>query len=189
MTITLISTAISDVKLIEPRVFLDERGCFFEGFSAREFAERVGVAPVFVQENQSTSYRNVLRGLHYQLIRPQAKLVRVISGAIFDVIVDVRRDSPHFGQWMGTNLSAADRRQLWIPEGFAHGFLALSDTAEVAYKVTDYWFPEHERCIAWNDPDLGIAWPLDGPPIVAAKDAAGARWRDAEVHEPGEIRR
>lgn len=182
MPITVIPTALDAVKIIEPSVSTDARGGFFEAFNARDFASGVGVTPIFVQENQSFSHRNVLRGLHYQVRRPQAKLVRVISGAVFDVVVDLRRASASFGQWIGTELSATNRRQLWIPEGFAHGFLVRSETAEVVYHVSDYWCPEHERCIAWNDPALSIAWPLTGPPLVADKDAAGVRWADAEPY-------
>jgi dTDP-4-dehydrorhamnose 3,5-epimerase len=166
--------AIADVLLIEPRVFGDERGFFYESFNQRTFHAATGVKLAFVQDNHSKSAKGVLRGLHYQLHRPQGKLVRVVAGAVFDVAVDIRRDSPTFGQWAGEVLSADNKRQLWVPPGLAHGFLVLSDSAEFLYKTTDYYAPEHERCIAWNDPTLGIQWPtLDEPPQLSAKDAAG----------------
>lgn len=174
-------TAIPDVLIIEPKVFGDERGFFFESFNLRLFRERTGLSPVFVQDNHSRSSRNVLRGLHYQIKAPQAKLVRVIAGEVFDVAVDLRKSSPTFGKWAGTTLSAENKRQLWIPEGFGHGFLVLSDSADFVYKTTDYYAPEHERSILWNDPDIGIDWPLKGEPILAAKDRAGKRLRDAET--------
>jgi dTDP-4-dehydrorhamnose 3,5-epimerase len=170
------------VKVIEPRVFGDERGFFFESFNSRRFAELTGVETVFVQDNHSRSAKGVLRGLHYQIRQPQGKLVRVVAGEVFDVAVDLRRWSPHFGRWTGIRLSAENRRQLWIPEGFAHGFLVLSEYAEFLYKTSDYWAPEHERCIAWNDPDLDIDWPLNGAmPRVSAKDAQGVAFRAAET--------
>ena len=176
------SCAIADVLLIEPRVFGDERGFFFESFNQRAFNLATGLAPSFVQDNHSKSARGVLRGLHYQLHQPQGKLVRVVAGEVFDVAVDIRRNSPTFGKWAGEILSADNKRQLWVPPGLAHGFLVLSETAEFLYKTTDYYAPEFERCIAWNDPDLGIVWPtLQGGPQLSAKDAAGATFLQAEL--------
>jgi len=167
-------TAIADVLLIEPRVFGDARGFFYESFNAGAFGQATGVQLGFVQDNHSKSARGVLRGLHYQSQRPQGKLVRVVSGEVFDVAVDIRPQSPTYGQWVGEILSAGNHRQLWIPPGLAHGFLVLSDTAEFLYKTTDYYAPEFERCLAWNDPTLSIEWPLQGAaPLVSAKDAAG----------------
>jgi dTDP-4-dehydrorhamnose 3,5-epimerase len=167
-------TAISDVLLMEPRVFGDARGFFYESFNARNFAQATGLDPTFVQDNHSKSSRNVLRGLHYQTEKPQGKLVRVVAGEVFDVVVDIRPKSPTYGKWVGENLSASNQRQLWIPPGLAHGFLVLSESAEFLYKTTDYYAPEFERCLAWNDSRLGIAWPLDGRvPLVSAKDALG----------------
>jgi dTDP-4-dehydrorhamnose 3,5-epimerase len=177
-------TSLAGVLLLEPAVFKDGRGHFFESWNQRAFDAAVGRRTEFVQDNQSRSVRGVLRGLHYQLPRPQGKLVRALRGEIFDVVVDLRRGSPTLGRWAGEVLSAENRRQLWIPEGFAHGFLALSDEAEVLYKTTDYWTREAERCIRWDDPDLAIAWPLEGAaPIVSAKDAEGVRLRDAALFE------
>lgn len=177
-------TAIPDVAIIEPRVFGDDRGFFFESFNARKFEELTGRNAVFVQDNHSRSARNVLRGLHYQIRQPQGKLVRVISGAVFDVAVDIRKNSPTFGKWVGETLTEANRRMLWVPEGFAHGFLVLSDHAEFLYKTTDYWAPEFERSILWSDPDLGIAWPLDAEaPTLSAKDRDAVLFSDAEVFE------
>jgi dTDP-4-dehydrorhamnose 3,5-epimerase len=175
MTVT--PTAIDGVLILEPRVFTDDRGWFCESFNQQAFEAAVG-AVTFVQDNHSASRRNVLRGLHYQVGRPQGKLVRVVRGAIFDVAVDIRPGGPTRGQWVGVELSAENHRQLWIPPGLAHGFLVLTDEAEVLYKATDSYAPDCERCIAWNDPDLAIAWPLKDPPIVSAKDAAGARFAD-----------
>ena len=172
-------TALPDVVAVEPKVFGDSRGHFFESFNRRALEAALGRPLEFVQDNDSLSARGVLRGLHYQLPNPQAKLVRVVRGEVFDVAVDLRRGAPSFGRWVGEVLSAENRRELFIPEGFAHGFLVLSETAEVLYKTTDYWHPEHERCIRWDDPELGIAWPLAGPPVVSAKDAAGSAFRDA----------
>jgi dTDP-4-dehydrorhamnose 3,5-epimerase len=167
--------AIADVLLIEPRVFGDARGFFFESFNQRAFAQATGLDVNFVQDNHSKSAKGVLRGLHYQVIHPQGKLVRVVAGEVFDVAVDIRPDSPTFGRWVGEMLSADNNRQLWIPPGLAHGFLVLSDSAEFLYKTTDYYAPEHERCLAWNDPAVAIAWPdLGSPPQLSAKDAAGA---------------
>lgn len=177
-------SAIPDVLVIEPQVFNDERGFFYESFNERRFTELTGLEPRFVQDNHSRSLRNVLRGLHYQLgTAAQGKLVRVTAGAIFDVVVDLRRDSPTFGRANTIELSADNRIQLWIPPGFAHGFLALSEVAECVYKTTDYWSPQHERTLSWNDPALGIDWPLAGEPVVSAKDKAGTPLAQAEVFE------
>ena len=175
-------TDLPGVLLLEPRVFGDARGFFFESYNRRAFHKATGVDVEFVQDNHSRSSRNVLRGLHYQVRQAQGKLVRVTAGEVWDVAVDLRRGSPKFGQWAGFTLSAESRRMAWIPPGFAHGFLVMSDSAEVLYKATDYYAPEHERSIAWNDPDLAIEWPLTGAPVLSAKDAAGARFRDAEVY-------
>jgi len=176
-------TAIPDVAVVEPRVFGDARGFFFESFNRKVLEAALGRTLDFVQDNHSRSGRNVLRGLHYQLPHPQGKLVRVVRGEVFDVAVDLRRAAPTFGRWVGERLSAENKRQLWIPEGFAHGFVVLSDEAEFLYKTTDYWYPEAERCIRWDDPELAIAWPDGVAPIVSAKDAAGKRFRDAVVFE------
>jgi dTDP-4-dehydrorhamnose 3,5-epimerase len=175
-----VPTSIPDVKLIEPRVFGDDRGFFFESWNRRALAD-AGLDVDFVQDNHSRSGRGVLRGLHYQIEHAQGKLVRVVVGEVFDVAVDIRRSSPTFGRWVGVTLSAADKRMLWVPPGFAHGFVALSETADFLYKTTDYWYPAHERTLLWNDPALGIDWPLTGPPTIAAKDAAGALLAIAEV--------
>ena len=175
-----VPTAIPEVRVIEPKVFGDARGFFLESWNARAFAT-AGIRAEFVQDNHSRSARHVLRGLHYQIQQAQGKLVRVIAGEIFDVAVDLRRSSPTFGRWVGVALSAENKRMAWVPAGFGHGFLVVSEFAEVLYKTTDYYAPEHERSIAWNDPDLAIAWPLAGAPVLSAKDAAGARLRDAEV--------
>jgi dTDP-4-dehydrorhamnose 3,5-epimerase len=175
------TTALPDILLIEPRVFSDERGFFFESYSRRAFAE-AGLAVEFVQDNHSRSARGVLRGLHYQIEHAQGKLVRVTAGEVFDVAVDVRKSSPTFGRSMGMPLSAENRRMLWIPPGFAHGFLVLSDAAEFLYKTTDYWYPQFERTLLWNDPALGIAWPLAGAPTLAAKDASGRPLALADVY-------
>lgn len=167
--------AIADVLLIEPRVFGDERGFFYESFNQRAFTQATGVDLPFVQDNHSKSARNVLRGLHYQVQHPQGKLVRVVAGEVFDVVVDIRPDSPTYGQWVGEVLSGANKRQLWVPPGLAHGFVVLSESAEFLYKTTDYYAPEFERCIAWDDPTLAIAWPALGQaPQVSHKDAQGA---------------
>jgi dTDP-4-dehydrorhamnose 3,5-epimerase len=174
-------SGIPDVLVIEPAVFTDERGFFFESFNERRFAELTGLRPQFVQDNHSRSLRNVVRGLHYQVGCAQGKLVRVIAGTVFDVVVDLRRESPTFGRWHGIELSADNRLQLWIPPGFAHGFLAVSESAECVYKTTDYWSPEHERTLLWNDPALGITWPLAGDAIVSSKDRAGVPLAQAEV--------
>jgi dTDP-4-dehydrorhamnose 3,5-epimerase len=177
----ILTTEIPDVALIEPRVFGDDRGFFFESFNAKAFAEKTGVTAPFVQDNHSRSLQNVLRGLHYQIQQPQGKLVRTLAGSIFDVAVDIRQHSLTFGQWVGYELSAENKRQLWVPAGFAHGFVVLSATAEVAYKTTDYYAPQHERCILWNDPDLAIAWPISDPPILSAKDQAGILLKSADL--------
>lgn len=174
-------TAIPNVIIIEPKVFGDERGFFFESFNARAFREATGLTRDFVQDNHSKSARNVLRGLHYQIQQAQGKLVRVVEGEVFDVAVDVRRVSPTFGQWVGVHLSAENKKQLWVPEGFAHGFVVLSETAEFLYKTTDYYNPAFERSILWNDPDLDIQWPMSGEPQLSAKDSAASRFRDAET--------
>jgi dTDP-4-dehydrorhamnose 3,5-epimerase len=177
-------TAIPDVLVLEPKVFGDARGHFFESFNRRELEARLGRPLDFVQDNQSRSARGVLRGLHYQRPYPQAKLVRVLQGEIFDVAVDLRAGAPTFGRWVGERLSAEDRRQVWIPEGFAHGFLVLSEQADVLYKATDYYHPECERCIRWDDRTLAIAWPdLGLPPTVSSKDAAGLRFGEAPAFE------
>jgi len=173
-------TRLPGVLLLEPRVFGDSRGFLFESWNEREF-ERAGIHARFVQDNHSRSGKGVLRGLHYQVRQPQGKLIRVIAGEIFDVAVDIRRGSSGFGKWDGVRLSAESRSMLWIPVGFAHGFYVLSDFAEVLYKATDFYAPEHERCLLWNDPELGIGWPLAGAPALSAKDAAGVQLRDAEV--------
>ena len=173
--------AIPDVFLFEPKVFGDDRGFFFESFNQAKFEAVIGRKANFVQDNHSRSAKNVLRGLHYQIRQPQGKLVRVVQGEVFDVAVDIRKSSPTFGQWVGEILSADNKRQLWVPEGFAHGFVVLSETAEFLYKTTDYYAPEHERCIVWNDPSLSIAWPIGGEPVLSAKDARGAALETAEV--------
>ncbi|MGL5631472.1 MAG: dTDP-4-dehydrorhamnose 3,5-epimerase [Azovibrio sp.] len=175
------SLKIPEVILITPKVFGDDRGFFFESFNARTFHEVTGLEVSFVQDNHSKSAQNVLRGLHYQIQNPQGKLVRVTQGEIFDVVVDIRKSSPTFGCWIGALLSAENKQQLWIPPGFAHGFLTLSTTAEFLYKTTDYYSPTHERCIAWNDPDIGIEWPLDTAPLLSAKDQQGTPIAVAEV--------
>ena len=176
-----ITTEIPDVLLIEPKVFGDSRGFFFESYNQQSFVEKAGIEVNFVQDNHSRSSKNVLRGLHYQIEQAQGKLVRVVLGEIFDVAVDIRKSSPTFGQWVGCLLSAENKQQLWVPAGFAHGFLVVSDVAEVLYKTTDYYAPQHERSILWNDPDLAIAWPLDSEPILSAKDQAGKPFKDAEI--------
>ena len=173
--------AIPDIILFEPKVFGDDRGFFFESFNLKGFEEATGLNPVFVQDNHSKSQKNVLRGLHYQLPpRAQGKLVRVVQGEVFDVAVDIRNGSPTFGQWVGSKLSAANNQQLWIPEGFAHGFVTLSDTAEFLYKTTDYYASEFERCIAWNDPDVDIDWLVEGEPVLSGKDQQGKSFIEAE---------
>ena len=172
--------AIPDVILLEPKVFGDERGFFFESFNQAKFEAAIGRPVTFVQDNHSRSAKNVLRGLHYQIGQPQGKLVRVVQGEVFDVAVDIRHSSPTFGQWVGEILSAENKRQMWVPEGFAHGFVVLSETAEFLYKTTDYYAPEHERCIAWNDPAIAIQWPHVGVPALSTKDQQGKLLADAE---------
>lgn len=174
-------TEIPDVLILEPRVFEDARGFFFESFSEKVFNDKTGLNLRFVQDNHSCSSKHVLRGLHYQIQQAQGKLVRVVAGAILDIAVDIRKSSPTFGQWVGCVLSAANKKQLWVPVGFAHGFLALEDQTEVLYKTTDYYAPAHERCIIWNDPDLAIDWQLTGDPIVSVKDQDGKPFHLAEV--------
>ena len=174
-----IDTAIPDVFLLEPRVFGDDRGFFYESWNKKTLAS-VGLDVDFVQDNHSKSQRGVLRGLHYQIKHPQGKLVRVVAGEVFDVVVDLRESSPTFGQWVGYVLSAENKRMAWIPPGFAHGFIVTSESAEFLYKTTDYWYPEFERTLLWNDPTVGIEWPFEGAPLLAAKDAAGALLQDAE---------
>lgn len=178
-----IKTAIPDVVIIEPKVFGDERGFFYESFNAKCFAESTGLDVQFVQDNHSRSAKNVLRGLHYQIEQAQGKLVRVVSGAVFDVAVDLRKSSPTFGQWVGEILSVENKRQLWVPAGFAHGFVVLSDFAEFLYKTTDYYAPQHERSIAWDDPTIGIEWPIEEPPILSVKDSAGLSLLTADCYE------
>jgi dTDP-4-dehydrorhamnose 3,5-epimerase len=175
-----VETSLPGVLILEPRVFGDERGFFFESYNKKAY-QKAGITTEFVQDNHSRSVRNVLRGLHYQIKQPQGKLIRVIQGEVFDVAVDIRKSSPHFGKWVGFNLSAENKRVAWIPPGFAHGFLVLSEVAEFLYKATDYWAPEHERCIAWNDPELAINWPLQGEPILSAKDKLGQALKNAEL--------
>jgi dTDP-4-dehydrorhamnose 3,5-epimerase len=176
-----VRTAIPDVLVLEPRVFTDERGFFLESWNARDFRAAVGFDATFVQDNQSRSRRGVLRGLHYQIVQPQGKLVRVVHGRVLDVAVDLRRSSPTFGHWVGVELSSDDHRQVYVPAGFAHGFLVLSDEADVLYKATDFYAPQHERCLIWNDPEVGIDWPLSGEPVLAAKDRAGLRLNEADT--------
>lgn len=173
--------AIPDVILLEPKVFGDVRGFFLESYNQKTFQDVTGLAPAFVQDNHSRSIHGVLRGLHYQIKQPQGKLARVTVGEVFDVAVDARKSSPTFGRWVGEILSADNKKQMWIPEGFAHGFLVLSDHAEFLYKTTDYYAAQHERCIAWNDPTVGIAWPFNGTPTLSPKDQQGASLRDAET--------
>jgi len=180
--VNVIQTEIPDLLILEPKVFGDSRGFFFESYNAQVLAKAVGITDTFVQDNHSRSARNVLRGLHYQIKQPQGKLVRVIAGAVFDVAVDLRRSSPTFGRWVGMELSAENKRIAWVPKGFAHGFAVTADYAELVYKTTDYWAPEHERSIAWDDPDLAIVWPLQQP-ALSAKDSKGIRFKDAEVFE------
>jgi dTDP-4-dehydrorhamnose 3,5-epimerase len=176
-------TEIPDVLIIEPKVFGDDRGFFFESYNERRFADLTGITPHFVQDNHSRSGRNVLRGLHCQIRQPQGKLVRVTAGEVFDVAVDMRRSSPSFGRWVGVTLSAENKRQLWIPPGFAHGFVVTSESAEFLYKTTDYWAPEYERSVRWDDPAIGIKWPLQGTPQLSGKDQAGVALAEAETFE------
>lgn len=176
-----VATRLPEILVLEPKVFGDARGFFFESYNRRVFQEATGLDADFVQDNHSRSAKGVLRGLHYQIRQPQGKLLRVVAGSVLDVAVDVRRSSPRFGQHEAIELTAENQRMLWIPPGFAHGFLVLSNAADFLYKTTDYWAPEHERCIRWDDPDLAIPWPLDGAPAVSAKDAQGSPLREAEV--------
>ena len=177
----IISAEIPDVLIFEPQVFHDERGFFFEAFNLKKFADKTGINVNFVQDNHSYSKRNVLRGLHYQIIQPQGKLVRAVVGSIFDVAVDIRKNSPTFSKWLGYEISAENKRQIWIPPGFAHGFVVLSEVAEVLYKTTDYYAPQGERTILWNDTDLAINWQISQKPIISAKDAVGTPLKTAEV--------
>jgi dTDP-4-dehydrorhamnose 3,5-epimerase len=183
MAYTAIETSIPDVIVLEPKVFGDARGFFFESFNQREFELALGCAVTFVQDNHSRSRMGVLRGLHYQLQNPQGKLVRVTHGEVYDVAVDLRRKSRTFGRWVSETLSADNKKQLWIPPGFAHGFLVLSESADFLYKTTDYYYPQHERSLLWNDPDVGIAWPLRQEPLLASKDAEAPALRQAQVFE------
>lgn len=184
-----IPTALPEVLILEPKVFGDARGFFFESYNRQTFAADTGLEVEFVQDNHSRSAQGVLRGLHYQLVKPQGKLVRAVTGTVWDVAVDLRRSSPRFGQWVGVELSAENKRLLWVPPGFGHGFVVLSETADFLYKTTDYWFAEHERSVIWNDPELAIDWPLaglnlpDGLPQLAAKDAAAPRLAQAQVYD------
>jgi dTDP-4-dehydrorhamnose 3,5-epimerase len=183
MNLTATPTTLPGVLILEPKSFGDARGFFYESFNAKEFAEATGLTRQFVQDNHSRSARNVLRGLHYQIQHPQGKLVRVVAGEVFDVAVDIRKSSPTFGQWVGVTLSAENKRQLWVPEGFAHGFVVVSEFAEFLYKTTDYWYPEFERSLLWSDPALAIEWPVSGAPLVASKDAQGKALAEADVFE------
>ncbi len=176
-----IQTEIPDVLVIEPQVFGDERGFFYESYNEKVLLEKAAIVGHFVQDNHSRSAKNVLRGLHYQIKQPQGKLVRVVVGSVFDVAVDLRKSSKTFGQWVSMHLSAEHKQQLWVPPGFAHGFLVLSEYAEFLYKTTDYYAPEHERCILWKDPDLAIAWPILEEPVLSAKDRSGKSLRESEV--------
>lgn len=177
-----IQLAVPDVYLIQPRVFGDERGFFFESYNQQQFNSAINRPVTFVQANHSRSVRHVLRGLHYQIKQPQGKLVRIVSGEVFDVAVDLRKHSATFGQWVGEILSAENKKQLWIPEGFAHGFLVLSESADFLYQTTDYWAPAFERCILWNDPVLNIQWPIDQSPVLSSKDAQGTSFKLAETY-------
>ena len=184
MPYSVTATALPEVLVLAPKVFGDARGFFYESYNRRDFAKATGLDVEFVQDNHSRSAKGVLSGIHYQLVKPQGKLVRVVAGAVWDVAVDLRRNSPSFGKWAGVELSADNRRQLWVPPGFGHAFLTLSEHAEFLYKTTDYWYPEHERSIAWNDPEMGVAWPLAGAlPSLANKDARAPSLRDAVVYE------
>jgi dTDP-4-dehydrorhamnose 3,5-epimerase len=172
---------IPDVLILEPKVFEDPRGAVFESYNRRSFADATGIDVEFVQDNHSRSMKNVIRGLHYQVVRPQGKLIRVVRGEIFDVAVDLRRSSRTFGKWVGFSLSDTSSRMAWIPAGFAHGMLAMSATVDVLYKMTDFWSPAHERTIIWNDPDIGVRWPIAGEPVLSSKDLGGKRLAEAEV--------
>ena len=183
MPYTVTPTALPEVLILEPKVFGDARGFFFESFNQRDFQQATGLDVTFVQDNHSKSAQGVLRGLHYQIEHAQGKLVRVTQGEVFDVAVDLRRSSPNFGQWVGVVLSAENKRQLWIPPGFAHGYLVTSASADYLYKTTDYWYPEHERSLLWNDPAIGVVWPLQGEPVLASKDAAANLMTNAQVFQ------
>lgn len=183
MPYTVVPTDLPGVLILEPKVFADARGFFFESFNAKDFESATGIAADFVQDNHSRSLRGVLRGIHYQIQHPQGKLVRVAQGEVFDVAVDLRKSSPTFGQWTGVTLSAENRRQLWIPPGFGHGFLVTSDSAEFLYKTTDYWYPQFERTLLWNDPSVAIDWPTEGGPELSAKDRAGSPFGMIETFE------
>lgn len=176
-------TAIPDVLVIEPKVFCDDRGFFFESFNQLVWLEKTGLERTFIQSNHSRSMKGVLRGLHYQIQQPQGKLVRVVSGEVFDVAVDLRKNSPTFGKWVGEYISSENKKQIWVPEGFGHGYYVISQCAEFLYKTTDYYAPEHERCIIWDDPNIGINWPLEGEPIVSLKDAKGVLLKDADIFQ------
>ncbi|UIF89497.1 dTDP-4-dehydrorhamnose 3,5-epimerase (plasmid) [Cupriavidus necator] len=179
MSMHVIPTALPEVLIIEPKVFSDERGFFLESFNKKSFEAATGLKREFVQDNHSRSARNVLRGLHYQIEHPQGKLLRAVTGEVFDVAVDLRRNSPNFGKWVGVTLSAENKRQLWCPS-FAHGFVVISESAEFLYKTTDYWHPEHERSLLWNDPSLSIQWPITATPVVSAKDAEGKTFKEID---------
>ena len=183
MPFNIVATELEDVKILEPKVYGDARGFFFESFHAKDFQSALGTEVDFVQDNHSKSARGVLRGLHYQIKHPQGKLVRVVAGEVFDVAVDIRRNSPSFGRWMGAHLSAENHRQIWIPPGFAHGFLVLSESAEFLYKTTDYWYPEHERSLIWNDPQINIKWPSTIKPVLSAKDEIAPSLGTAELFD------
>jgi dTDP-4-dehydrorhamnose 3,5-epimerase len=181
--VKLIPTGIPEVLLLEPRVFEDARGTTFESYNRRSFRELSGLDVEFVQDNRSRSIKNVLRGLHYQVVRPQGKLITALRGEIYDIAVDLRRSSPTFKKWVGFKLSDATHQMAWIPPGFGHGFLVLSDSADVLYKLSDFWSPEHERTIVWNDPELAIRWPVQGTPVLSARDAKGIRFAEAELFQ------
>ncbi|SOY48894.1 dTDP-4-dehydrorhamnose 3,5-epimerase [Cupriavidus taiwanensis] len=183
MSMNIVTTALPEVLILEPKVFGDDRGFFFESFNARQFEDATGLKRDFVQDNHSRSAKNVLRGLHYQIQQPQGKLVRVVAGTVFDVAVDIRRSSPNFGKWVGVELSAENKRQLWVPEGFAHGFVVLSESAEFLYKTTDYYAPQFERSLRWDDPALAIEWPIDGIPVLSKKDEDAPAFAVAELFE------
>ena len=176
-----IQTSIPEIIIFEPKIFGDDRGFFYESFNQKVFEEATGLTANFVQDNHSKSAKNVLRGLHYQIQQPQGKLVRVTSGEVFDVAVDIRKSSPTFGQYVGVHLSAENKSMLWVPPGFAHGFVVLSETAEFLYKTTDFYAPQFERCISWSDPDIAIEWPIEGSPLLSAKDQQGANLNEAEL--------
>lgn len=181
MPYTVTRTDLPEILILEPKIFGDDRGFFFESYNQRDFQQATGLDVTFVQDNHSKSAKGVLRGLHYQIQHPQGKLVRVTQGLVFDVAVDLRRSSPNFGKWVGVQLSAENKRQLWIPAGFAHGFIVMSESADFLYKTTDYWFPEYERSLLWCDPTIGIHWPIEGDPKLTVKDAAGILFKKAEV--------